>query len=59
MEYWLHIVGGFTLWVLVLLLLTYTSWLWATVHFLQAGIVFSLFLLGLGLLVLGMSELNK
>ncbi len=57
MKSWLYIVGGFTLWVLVLFLLTYTSWLWATIEFLQAGIVLVLFCIGLGLLVLGVSDL--
>lgn len=48
----LFIVG--TLWVL-----TYTNWFWATIHFVQGGLVLLLFLIGIGLVLLGASELRE
>lgn len=48
----LFIVG--TLWIL-----TYTSWFWATIRFVQGGLVILLFLIGVGLVLLGASELRE
>ncbi len=55
----LQILVGLVLIVGVLFLLTYSSWFWATVHLIQGGIVVLLFLIGIGLVLLGASELKE
>ena len=54
----LQIVIALLLWVMVLYLLTVPNWLKAAVTLLRGGIVFGLFFVGLGLLLLGYSELK-
>lgn len=53
-----YLIIGVLLWIIFLYALTYSSWLWATVKLIQGGITLGLFFLGLGLLILGISELR-
>ncbi|MBS3144681.1 hypothetical protein J4208_03785 [Candidatus Woesearchaeota archaeon] len=54
----LQIVIGLLLWVGTLYLLTIPNWLQATLTLLRGGIVFGLFFIGLGVLLLGFNELK-
>ena len=53
-----QIVIGLLLWVGTLYLLTLTNWLQAALDLLRGGIIFGLFFIGLGLLLLGINELR-
>ena len=55
----LQMIIGLILIVGVLYILTYSSWFWATVRLVQGGIVLLLFLIGIGLVLLGASELKE
>lgn len=54
----IQIVIGLLLWVATLYLLTVPSWLKAAISLLRGGIVFGLFFVGLGLLLLGYNEMK-
>lgn len=56
MKGFIQIVIGLLLWVATLYLLTVPNWLKAALSLLRGGIVFGLFFVGLGLLLLGMNE---
>jgi|TARA_Y100000310_G_scaffold334233_1_gene413507 hypothetical protein len=53
-----QIIIGLIFWVAVLYISTFNNWLLAAWHLLQGGIVWGLFFVGLGLLLLGLSELK-
>lgn len=55
----IQIIIGLLLFVIVLLALTESSWLWATIQLIQGGIIILLFLIGLGLIIFGASELKE
>jgi len=55
----LQIVIALLLWVVTLYLLTVPIWLKAAVTLLRGGIIFVLFFVGLGLLLLGYNELKN
>ena len=54
----LQVVVALLLWVVTLYLLTVPSWLKAALTLLRGGILFGLFFVGLGLLLLGYNELR-
>lgn len=58
MKGFVQIVVGLLLFVIVAYILTYSTWLWATLELLQGGIVLLLFLIGLGFLLIGFSEVK-
>lgn len=55
----LQIIIGLLFLVGMLYLLTYSSWFWATIHLIQGGIIILLFFIGIGLVLLGASELKE
>ena len=55
----MQMIIGLILIVGVLYILTYSGWFWATVRLVQGGIVLLLFLIGIGLVLLGASELKE
>jgi hypothetical protein len=54
----IQIVVGLLLLVGLLYVLTYSSWLWATIRLVQGGLVVMVFFIALGLVLLGASELK-
>ncbi len=50
---------GLMLIVGVLYVLTYQSWFWAAVKLVQGGLVLLVLLIGIGLVLLGASELKE
>ena len=55
----IQILIGLVFIVVVLFSLTYTSWFWATIRLIQGGLVLLVFFIGLGLILLGASELGN
>jgi len=55
----IQIIGGLTVIVFVLLLLTYTSWFWATIKLIQGGFIVFLAVIGIVMLLLGISEVRE
>ena len=45
--------------VSVMWILTSSSWFWATIRLIQGGLVVLLFFIGIGLVLLGTSELKE
>jgi len=58
-NHFFKVVIGLALVVLGLMLLTYDSWLVATIALIQGGIVIVIILVGLGLIFLGLTELKE
>ena len=54
----IQVVVGLLLIVAVLYAMTYTSWFWAAVRLVQGGVVILVFLIGIGLILLGASEMK-
>jgi len=52
-------IVGLVLVILGLLLLTYDSWYMALLTIIQGGVVLAIFLIGLGLILLGLMELKE
>ena len=59
MRAFIQMLVGLLLLVGVLFALTYSSWFWAAVRFVQGGLLIVLFLIGIGLVLLGASELKE
>jgi len=59
LNHFFKIVIGLAFAVLGLMLLTYSSWLSATVALIKGGIVVAIILVGLGLIFLGLTELKE
>ncbi len=59
MKAFVEIVIGLIFIVIGILLLTYQSWFKSFVVIVQGGIILVIFLLGLGVLLLGLSELKE
>ncbi len=55
----IKIVVGLIIFVAIVYVLTYQNWLWATLKFLQGGVIVLLFLIGLGFVILGFSDLKE
>ena len=58
MKGFLQFVIGLLFFVATAFLLTYPSWMWAAVKLLQGGVVFALFFIGLGFLLISISEIK-
>jgi hypothetical protein len=58
MRAFIQMMAGLLFLVIVLFALTYSSWFWAAVRFVQGGLLILLFLIGIGLVLLGASELK-
>ena len=55
----MQMIVGLIFIVGVLYILTYSSWFWAAVRLIQGGLVLLVFLVGIGLVLLGASELKE
>jgi len=55
----IQLLIGLLLIVGVLWVMTSSSWFWATIRFVQGGLVVLVFLIGIGLVLLGAGELKE
>jgi len=55
----LQVIFGLLLFVMVFYILTFSSWFAATVQLIKGGMVAVLFFMGLGLFLLGLTELKE
>lgn len=59
MKVFIQVIVGLLFLIGALYLLTFSSWLWAAIRLIQGGVVVVLFLIGIGLVLLGASELKE